>query len=230
MVETLAPIVFFLLVAAIFATVIWMFVHTFRRDRELRGDDTAERLHRFASQRGWSYQRHGGLAPGSGLVGNSSARESTRVWDLVWGTHRGRNFRCFQHRRTSGDEDGRNTRYHRVFTVTLPDDVPDLQVTAVRWSPLWTRVRTTGDERFDRAFAVATSDERFAARVLTPELRERMLAHPPPNGVVRLGGGELTTWYKQTRAFDPESIEGVLDGLCDLLDRIPTVPAGERPE
>jgi hypothetical protein len=219
--SALAPIVFVVAFAAVLGLVGWLVVHTARHNRAPRDPARSHDLARLAAAKRWQYSpRDDGFT--RRYAGYPFGRRATAL-DLVIGTHRGREFACFQYappRSLPAGEYSARIDFVRVVAVSLPAAVPTVLVTGARGAPRWTRRHTTGDDAFDLAFAVGTEDEAFAARLLTAPVRRRLLANPPA-GSVRFGGPDLITWHPDTGGFEAGVVEPALDRLCDLLDLVP---------
>ncbi|HEY7593276.1 MAG TPA: hypothetical protein VH969_08990 [Actinophytocola sp.] len=220
----LAPVAFVLVFAAIIGLIGWLLVRTVRRNRAPRNPAVGHDLARLAAERGWHYtprddeflRRFDGYPFGRG-------GQLRPALDLVTGTHRGREFACFQFappRSLSPGEGSAEIGYTRVVAVTLPAPVPTLVLSPARSAPRWTRRYTTGDDAFDRTFAVGTEDEPFADHVLTEPVRRWLLANPPA-GALRLGGPSLVAWNADTGGFAASMVEPAVAHLSDLLDQIP---------
>lgn len=220
----LAPVVFMLVFAAVIGLIVWVLVRTIRRNRALRDPAVGQELARVAAERGWQYtprddeflRRFDGYPFGRG-------GRLRPALDLVTGTHRGREFACFQFsppRSLPPGEGSAAIDYARVFAVSLPAPVPNLVISPGKSTPRWTRRYTTGDDAFDRTFAVGTEDEPFADRVLTEPVRRWLLAHPPASSL-RLGGPNLVAWHADNGGFDANMVEPAVAHLSDLLDQIP---------
>jgi hypothetical protein len=214
--SALAPIAFVLVFAAVLGLVVALAVRTARRNR--RDPAASEDLARLARAAGWTYRprddaflrRFRGYPFGHGS-------RSRPALDLVTGTHRGRGFACFVFapaRALPAGEYSAQVRRARVVAVSLPAPVPSVLVTPATRAP---RRFTTGDDAFDRTFAVGTDDEAFATRLLTVAARRWLLANPP-SGPLRFGGPDVLTWQADTGGF---AVQLALDHLCDLLDRLP---------
>jgi hypothetical protein len=222
--SALAPIAFVLVFLAIIGLVGWLVVRTARRNRAPRDPAAGRDLAALAAARGWRYTARDDtfLRRFTGYPFGRGARH-TPALDLVTGTHRGREFACFQFappRSLPAGEYSAEIRYVRVVAVSLPTPVPTVLVTGARTAPRWTRRYTTGDDTFDRTFAVGTEDEPFAGRLLTVPVRHALLADPPP-GSLRFGGGDLVGWQPDTGDLAATMVEPAVDRLCDLLDRVP---------
>jgi hypothetical protein len=220
----LAPIAFVLVFVAIIGLVVWLGVRTARRNRAPRDPAAGRDLAALAAARGWRFtakddtflRRFNGYPFGRG-------GRSRPALDLLTGTHRGRAFACFQFsppRSLPAGEYSAEIDYVRVVAVSLPAPVPTVLVTDARAAPRWTRSYTTGDDAFDRTFAVGTEDEPFAGRLLTEPVRRWLVANPPA-GSLRFGGGDLVGWQADTGGFAASMVEPAMNHLCDLLDRIP---------
>ncbi|MCT2583559.1 hypothetical protein [Actinophytocola gossypii] len=217
----LAPVAFVLVFVAIVGLAAWMLVRTARRNRAARDPAAGRDLARVAAARGWRYTPVDEEFPRR-YDGYPFSRGGPAL-DLVTGSHRGREFACFQYsppRALAPGESSAEIDYLRVFAVELPAPVPSALVTPAGAAPRWTRRYTTGDEEFDRAFAVGTEDEPFAGRVLTQPVRQRLLADPPA-GPLRFGDRSLLTWRPDRGGFDPHEVVPALDRLCDLVEQLP---------
>jgi hypothetical protein len=222
--ESLAPLAFVLVFAAIIGLVVWLGVRTARRNRARRDPAVSAGLAELAAAKGWRFsaREDGFLRRFHGYPFGHGAR-SRPALDLVAGGHRGREFVCFQYAPPRALPPGdwvAEVGYARVVAVSLPAPVPTMLVTPARGAPRWARRFTTGDAEFDRAFAVGTEDERFAGRLLTEPVRRWLLANEP-RGSLRFGGSDLVGWHPDRSGFDPHAVEPAVDHLCDLLDRIP---------
>lgn len=218
--SALAPIAFVLVFAAVLGLVVWPAVRTARRNR--RDPAASADLARLARAAGWTYRARddaflrrfrGGYPFGHG-------GRSRPALDLTTGTHRGREFACFLFepaRALPVGEYSAQIRRVRVTAVSLPAAVPTVLVTPATRAP---RRFTTGDDAFDRAYAVGTDDEPFAARLLTAPVRRWLLANPPA-GPLRFGGPDALTWQPDTGGFPAGTVEPAVDRLCDLLDELP---------
>ena len=219
----LAPAVFVLVFLAIIAVPVLITVSAIRRNRAARNPATGEGLSRLAAGKGWHHVARDDefLARFDGYpLGGGQGRPAL---DLVTGTHRGRQFACFQYapprRSMAPGEYPLQVDYIRVFVLSLPASVPDMLIDDTSTAPRWTRKYTVGDDAFDRVFVVGTEDEKFAGRILTEPVR-RWLLDRPPAGPLRFGGQHLIRWRADTGGFDACMVEPALDYMSDLLDRV----------
>ncbi|HEV7651717.1 MAG TPA: hypothetical protein VGP26_26485 [Actinophytocola sp.] len=227
--SALAPIVFVLVFAAVLGLAGWLVVRTARRNRASSDPAAGAGLARLAAAKGWTYRPRDEEFPRRfrGYPFGHGGRTRPAL-DLVTGTHRGREFACFQFvpaRSLPAGEYPARVRHARVVAVSLPAPVPTVLVTAAARTPRRARRFTTGDDAFDRAYAVGTGDEPFAGRLLTALVR-RWLLDNPPAGSLRFAGPELIAWHADTGGFDAGMVEPAVDRLCDLLDRLPADAAG----
>ncbi len=147
----------------------------------------------------------------------------------VTGRHRGRNVRFFAYYAGIGDKRRTNIAVAASYAgrdgfrlFLYPNFV------AIRWM---VRARmplvATGDEAFDRAYCVKSSDPLIAQAVLSPEIRSRLLALDAQlqcmsnlyieNGEVRyplLGG------FRNPAQVAPETLTGVRDLVCGVAERV----------
>lgn len=73
---------------------------------------------------------------------------------------------------------------------------------------------------FDEKFRVDRHDEDFVRNVLTDDVRAFLLSDPrAKKNPLRVRDDELFTWY--TGILTPQDIEGRLNYLCDVMERIP---------
>jgi hypothetical protein len=222
--DALAPVIFVMLFASVLGLMAWLLISTVRRNRAPRAPAGSAEFERLAAAKGWQYHSradnflrrfHGYPFSGAG------ARPAL---DLVTGTHRGRDFVCFQYSLPRSVQPGEHPvaiDYARVVALSLPmlDSAPTV-VLAPAGSPRWTRRYTVGDDVFDRMFAVGSEDTGFANQFLTEPLRRWLIDHPPL-GSLRIGGGYLLWWRPDRADFDSQLVEPTLDWLCDLADRLP---------
>jgi hypothetical protein len=220
----LAPVVFVLALVAVVGLPVWLLVGAHRRNRAMRDPAVGEAVAQLAAAKGWRYtaqdDRFADQFDGAGPFGRGARRRP--ALDLVTGTHRRREFACFQYappRRMRRHEQPVEIAYIRVFVVSLPTSVPSMQITSAGRTPRWSRRYTVGDESFDHAFMVGTDDAAFTSGILTDSLRRWLVDNPPP-GRVRLLGSHLICWHDDRVGFDPQRIEVVLDYLTDLVDRM----------
>jgi hypothetical protein len=222
--EALAPVMFVLVFVAIMGLLVWLFVRTNRRNRAPRNPAIGQDLARLAAARGWRFspredeflRRFDGYPFGRGAT-------ALPALDVVTGTHRGRDFACFQYkppRKIVPGDYPMELRYVRAVVVSLPATVPTVLLTRGRTAPRWTRRYTTGDDAFDRAFAVGTEDEPFAGRLLSEPVRRWLQANPPA-GSLKFGGTDLVEWHEDRGGFQASMVESTVDRLCALLDRLP---------
>jgi hypothetical protein len=215
-VAELAPVLFVLLFVLVVGGAVALLVRASRRNRAARDPAARRDLARLAGARGWRFTPRHPRFVRQRFDGYPFTRGGPAL-DLVTGTHRDREFACFQYAPPRAMPPGEypiQARYLRVFAVSLPEPAPHLMVTP---GGAQGRQRyTTGDAEFDRAFAVGTEDEDFAGRVLTPRVRRSLLDDPPP-GPVRFGGTDLVCWRPDRGGFTAAEVEPVLDRLCDLL-------------
>ncbi|MQA09832.1 MAG: hypothetical protein GEU98_15035 [Pseudonocardiaceae bacterium] len=229
--SVLAPILFFVLFAAIIGGTIWLWLRPGRKNRQWRDPATGQELASLAAEQGWSYtperkdylQRYGDRYPFHRAAGVGEP-----ALDVVTGTHRGREFACFQFlfpRPARPTEGPAQRTYFRVFSVSLRASAPKLILRGAHLDPLWMRGFTTGDRAFDKSFVVGAGDNQFAHRILTEPVKQWLYANPPlagvANGSLQFAGHELLGWYKEKDGFDVRLVEPVLDYLCDFLDRLP---------
>lgn len=222
--SSLAPIAFVLVFAAVLGLVGWLVVRTARRNRAPRDPAVSAGLARLATAKGWTYRPRdaGFLRRFRGYPFGHGGR-SRPAADLVTGTHRGREFACFRYvpaRSLPAGEYAARIRHARVVAVSLPAPVPRMLLTPAAGTPRRARRFTTGDDAFDRAYAVGTDDEPFARRLLTVLVR-RWLLDNPPAGALRFAGPDLITWHADDGDFAAGMVEPAVDRLCDLLDRLP---------
>ncbi|PXY30945.1 hypothetical protein [Prauserella muralis] len=208
--ETLAPILFVVVFAAIVGLVAWLFLRSRRREQTMRDEEVGGELARLAAGRGWIFEQENvGYADRfTGYPFSQHLRER-RSRELVTGTHRGWEFGAFQYSPRPMQDPGERQqyfRYFRVFAIRLPAPRPTLQLTP----------KGAGE------YKVNTDDDRFAAYVLTEPVK-RWLAEDPraPRYRVRFERDELIAWYEQKDRFAPAELDMGLDFLCDLLDRVP---------
>ncbi len=148
------------------------------------------------------------------------------------GEHRGRRVTAFEYSsrmktvNSSGHE--RTERYfYQVLTVRLPGPHSSLEIEARGFFSRVARALgwpsfETNDPDFDEAFKVSTDDRVFAAKLLTDEVRESLLADPRAQDTpLRINGYELITWRPGN--LDVDDLHPRLDFLCDFLDK--TIPA-----
>lgn len=222
--SVLAPVAFGLVFAAIIGLMVWLVVRTVRHNRAPRDPAVSRDLARLAADRGWRFTpRDEEFLRRFRDYPFARGGRTRPALDLITGTHRGRTFACFQYsppRSLPPGEGSAEIDHARVVAVALPAPVPAVLVTRAGAAPRWTRRYTTGDEAFDRVFAVGTEDEPFADRMLTEPVRRWLLANPPA-GSVRFGGPDVIAWQADTGGFDARMVEPAVDHLCDLLDRIP---------
>lgn len=232
-VETLAPIVFMILVVGIIGLVVWLFVRSIRRGRGMRDDTISAELQQIAEQRGWAYQREN-IGMSDRFAGRPFKQGShdRRARDLITGTHRGRPFCCFQHSHTTrhtGSDVGTDvqTYFYWVFAIRTAARTPMLEVSKhdlnSKFEGLFgMRDHELGNETFDSEFKVLTDDERFAGTVLTEPTMQWLLADQRAQRLpFRFERDEVVTWIRQRDRFDPAMVEPTLDYLCDILDRTP---------
>lgn len=227
--ETLAPVAFFLVFAAVIGLVVWLVVRTARRKRTMRDPAVGADLARLAGERGWRHEPEvTGYAErfdGHPFHGNTAVQP---VFDLVSGSYRGRPFACFQYsppRSMPPGEQPAEATYLRMFTLELPAPVPRLRLWPAGADPRWMRGFTTGDPEFDKAIAVGTRDQDFATRVLTEPVQRWLRDNPPLAGVAKgsvcFEGNYLLGWYEEKGRFDPNKVEPALEYLSRLLSNVP---------
>lgn len=200
--DVLAPILFFIVFAAIVATALTLMLRGRNRDKSYRGDSGPE-LAELARQRGWTYQ-----AEQTGYADRFTGYPFTRTTrnrvsrDLLHGVTAGREFTCLLYSPTpmSVDERRSYSRYYRVFLVRLPREVPTLQVT-----PTKKGVRARGDEH-------------FAETVLNPALRTAVNARGLP---LRFEGDLLLTWYEQKGPFGQSDVDSGIAYLTEVAGLLP---------
>jgi hypothetical protein len=147
----------------------------------------------------------------------------------VTGRHRGRNVRFFTYYAGIGDKRRTNIAVAAPyagrdgFSLFLYPNFAILRGTVKARRPL---VRT-GDEAFDRAYFVKSSDPALAQTVLTPEIRDRLLALDAQlrcmsnlfieNGEVRY---PLLGAFRNPAQVAPETLTGMLDLVCGVAERV----------
>lgn len=169
----------------------------------LRERRRRERLRAYAAELGW--QPIMGPAPDPVIRDMDSRRckldlgtrygpyEVWLVWHQ-WVEHTG-----------SGDTSSSTTRNLTRYYLWLGSSYPDISVRRrTRVGAFFKPVRGvgTGDSAFDKAFLVRPADSYAGQRLLTPQLREVMLARRLP--VFEITGGVLITGYG-----DPPRVENL---------------------
>jgi hypothetical protein len=220
----LAPVAFVLVFVAVIGLPIWLLVGALRRNRAMRDPAIGEALGQLAAAKGWRYApRDAELVKRFDTYPFGRSGRGRPALDLITGTHRGRQFACFQYaprRMRPPAENPVEITYIRVFVVTLPTAVPSMVITGAGSTPRQFRRYTVGDGSFDRAFMVGTDDAEFADRTLAEPLRRWLLDNPPPVRV-QLLGTNLIGWRADMVGFNPHMVEPELNYLNDLVDRIP---------
>ena len=220
----LAPVAFVLVFVAVISLPAWLLIRSVRRNRAMRDPGVGQALAQLAAGKGWCYSaRDDQFVKRYDSYPFSRRRPARPALDLITGTHRGRQFACFQYapsRKLPPGEHPVEIDYIRVFAVSLHTKVPSMLIADARRTPRWLRRYTVGDDTFDRAFAVGTEEAEFTDRVLTEPLRRWLLDNPPP-GSLRFLSSDLIGWHADTIGFDPHKIEPALDYLNDLVDRVP---------
>lgn len=233
--SVLLPVAFVLVFVAIVGTPIVLLVHAGRRNRALRSSAIGDQLASLAEERGWTY-----VAEDKGYLDSFTMYPLTRggrhtpAFDLVTGSHRDREFSCFQFappRSTqAGEGQSAYGTYLRVFIVWLPTPIPVVTLSGKGAGPRWFSRFATGDETFDKEFQVgcAEADENVVDALLTAPVRQWLLQHPPlagsGRGMLRFDQNVLIGWYEEKKPFEASSVVPHLDYLCDLFDLLPPVP------
>ncbi|WP_405635084.1 hypothetical protein OHB53_16200 [Streptomyces sp. NBC_00056] len=183
-----------------------------------------------APARGWTYERRSpgrateycGVGPMPGKGSNLTA------WHYTTGEFRGRSFKCFEYRyvnpmSATTDAGNKKLTYESVFLVTAPGQGAYMHI-----GPPSKLDRALGRgprklldvPEFDEKFRVDRHDEDFVRNVLTDDVRAFLLSDPrAKKNPLRVRDDELFTWY--TGILTPQDIEGRLNYLCDVMERIP---------
>ncbi|GAA2291189.1 hypothetical protein GCM10010234_35370 [Streptomyces hawaiiensis] len=228
LIQILAKVLFFAVIAGVFALVIRTFVRSHREDKRIR--QAWAELPRVAAERGWTYEQRArgqatqycGIGPMPGSGSNLSA------WHYITGEFRGRSFKCFEHRYNSpisGNQPGERKRptIEAIFMVTAPGSGRPVEILRPSKTDVLldrrSRMRLDIPE-FDDTFRVIAQDEHFARSLLSGSMASFLLADPRARKYpLQLRDGELFTWY--TGTLSPEALEEKLNYLCDVLDQIP---------
>lgn len=181
------------------------------------------RLVTFARRRRWSYQAED-IGSADRFLGApfGRLRTNTHIRDILSGTHRERDFACFEYRRQGKAGEDR----FRVIAVRTPATRPILQVVrrplAVTLLPTpGTEVFELGAGPFDQHFVVETGNESFAWDILIPPFVHLLMADPRTHHMAfRFERDELVVWYQLGRPGP--TIDAALDFACDLLARVPS--------
>lgn len=184
----------------------------------------------LAAGRGWHYtERDRGLAnrfEGTPF-GEGHSRDAKHV---LTGTFRDRPLLAFEYSyketRGSGKDRKTVTYHYTVVSIGLPAPKPTLQVTREGWGRkllglVGIRDLQLESEAFNKTFHIHTTNDRFAYDVLHPRMMEWMLADQwALSTPFRFERADLLTWAEGP--FDPSYVDGYLNYLCDVLDRVPS--------
>lgn len=208
------------------AVVVLVVVAVFTPIRSSKDRQRSQRLVAFAQNNGWLYDRERpeliDRFEGAPFVeGRSNARAlyvlSTQV--------RGHRVLAFEYTYSSGPA-GRSvetvSHTHTVVTVAVPGNTPVVEVRSVKDPGVVPahdhRVRT-GEERFDEAFRVWTTDPVFAETVLGEEVRARLVERSAEHVPFRLAGAHLLSW--EPRQLEPEAVQVRALAMVELLECVP---------
>ncbi len=137
--------------------------------------------------------------------------------NVVEGERNGRPFVVYDSTRTQEDDEGGTSKSVAVVAVGTGRRVPDVR--CVRRKGLFggNRGVQTGDPDFDKRFTTTASDGGFAAAVLTPPVRQLLLAGKVRWFACRGDAVVLCTDGK----YPPAGLDGVVDrgfGLAGAID------------
>lgn len=185
-----------------------------RRDRRRR-----ERLRAYAAQAGWwpITEPAGGLTQVPGPVADDAR---SRRCKLAFGARRGRRevWMVWHHWvESTGDSSTTHdlTRYYLWLGVGYPDiELRRRTVLGAFIKPV--RGAGTGDAAFDKAVLVRPGDGGAQWRLLTPPLREALLARRLP--LFQITGGVLVTRYDDVPRID--NLDARADAISHLADAL----------
>jgi hypothetical protein len=184
----------------------------------------------FAKQRGWSYvERDDDLVDRflGAPFGRGHGRTARHV---LTGTYRDREVLVFEYtyKETEGSGNDRRTETYRhtVVSLSTPASRPTLEVGREGLGRkllgfVGIRDLQLESEEFNKAFHIRTEDDKFAYDILHPRMMEWLLADGRALATpFRFERGDLVTWDREE--IDVHKIDGMLDYLCDVLDRVPS--------
>jgi hypothetical protein len=183
-----------------------------RRDRRRVAE-----LRAYAAQYGWQ--------PITGPAPEPVARDArSRRCKLALGARRGPHqvwvvWHQWVESTGSGQTSSSRRRNRTRYYLWLGPDYPDVSVrrrtgVGAFFKPV--RGVGTGDAAFDKAFLVRPGDSYEPLRLLTPPLREAMLARRLP--IWAINGGVLITAYDDMPRI--ESLQPHADGICYVADAL----------
>lgn len=142
--------------------------------------------------------------------------------NLLHGTYKGREVRCFDYRFTVQQGKNRHTETHGIILTPVPAGFPRLEIAPETVLHKLADVVGMGDidfesDEFSRRFWVASQDRRFAYDLIHPRMMEFLLEVGPSLWEIR--DGVLCHW--QRKAHKPAEIEPALERVVRFLDLVP---------
>jgi hypothetical protein len=184
----------------------------------------------FAAQRGWIYAERDPSLTERFLGTPFGQGHGKRAEHVLAGQHRGRPLVAFEYtyKEWRGNRDKRRTvtYTHTVVALGTPAARPTLELGRAGLGRkllglVGIRDLQLESDEFNKTFQIRTEDDRFAYAVLHPRTMEWMLADQRCRELpFRFERSDLVTWRQ--RSIDLEAVVGMLDYLCDVLDRVPT--------
>lgn len=208
------------------AVVVMIVVAVLTPTRSSRDRKRSQNLVAFARSSGWRYDHERpelvDRFEGEPFV---EGRSNARARHVLCGQVRGHRVLAFEYTYSSGSA-GRSVKTvshtYTVVTVAVPGSTPVLEVRPAKDpGPVPARGREvpTGQECFDEAFRVWTTDPAFAETVLGEELRARLVEHPAGRVPFRLANACLLSW--EPRRLEPELVRARALAMVDLLGCVP---------
>jgi hypothetical protein len=187
---------------------------------------------RFAASMGWNYSADDIFGLPDLPHPTFQEGHSRRAYNIVCGTYRNREFKCFDYQYTVGS--GKNSHTYILTCLLLTAPLP--------FVPLLIRPESFGDklghlvgledidfesDEFNRKFFVKCQDKKFAYDVLHQRAMEFLLHHKP----LVIEGALMTVlfhYYGETRLFLPTAVMALLDDGCNFLDLLPAYLVQDR--
>ncbi|GAB3476880.1 hypothetical protein [Nocardiopsis coralliicola] len=218
--ETLIPLV---VIATVAIAVIAMAASSAALDKRIK------ELTAWADEHGWRFEERRPDLVGyfSGTPFDKGSNPTAGL--ALTGTHRGHRVLAYEHTYTTVQSTGQTTtrkthRFH-ITALATPVSTPTLQIKEEHFGHTLLNLvglhdLRLGDDDFDRAFRIETTDDDFTRAVLDADLRAWLLATPAAGHLpLRFTGDHLITW--EATRLHPDRVRTVADRLADLLERIP---------